>query len=55
MDKLVKAVSGKNVKKHLKAFQAIASANDNTRVSGTRGFDASATTWPASCATPGTT
>ncbi|MEV5502162.1 M28 family metallopeptidase [Nonomuraea fuscirosea] len=41
VDKLVKAVSGKNVKKHLKAFQAIASANDNTRVSGTRGFDAS--------------
>ncbi|MEO3789123.1 M28 family metallopeptidase [Nonomuraea sp. B10E15] len=39
--KLVKAVSGKNVKKHLRAFQAIAGANDGTRVSGTRGFDAS--------------
>ncbi|GAB2910770.1 M28 family metallopeptidase [Nonomuraea sp. NPDC052634] len=39
--KLVKAVSGKNVKKHLREFQAIADANDGTRVSGTRGFDAS--------------
>ncbi|SDH05022.1 M28 family metallopeptidase [Nonomuraea jiangxiensis] len=39
--KLVKAVSGKNVKKHLKALQAIAKANGGTRVSGTRGFDAS--------------
>ncbi|GAA3141264.1 MULTISPECIES: M28 family metallopeptidase [Nonomuraea] len=41
VEKLVKAVSGKNVKKHLKAFQAIADANNGTRVSGTRGFDAS--------------
>ncbi|TMR24417.1 M20/M25/M40 family metallo-hydrolase [Nonomuraea turkmeniaca] len=39
--KLVEAVSGKNVKKHLSAFQAIADANGGTRVSGTPGFDAS--------------
>ncbi|MGW0807342.1 M28 family metallopeptidase [Nonomuraea sp. NPDC002799] len=39
--KLVKAVSGKNVKKHLSALQAIAKANGGTRVSGTPGFDAS--------------
>ncbi|WP_336204336.1 M28 family metallopeptidase [Nonomuraea sp. LPB2021202275-12-8] len=39
--KLVKAVSGKNVNTHLKVFQAIANAHDGTRVSGTRGFDAS--------------
>jgi len=39
--KLVKAVSGENVKKHLSALQAIATANDGTRVSGTPGFDAS--------------
>ena len=39
--KLVKDVSGKNVKKHLKAFQAIADAHNGTRVSGTSGFDAS--------------
>ncbi|MEU6728147.1 M28 family metallopeptidase [Nonomuraea wenchangensis] len=39
--KLVKDVTGKNVKKHLKAFQAIADANDGTRVSGSAGFDAS--------------
>ncbi|GAA4557332.1 M28 family metallopeptidase [Planotetraspora kaengkrachanensis] len=39
--KLVKAVSGKNVKKHLQAFQAIADRNGGTRVSGTPGFDAS--------------
>ncbi|MEV0614106.1 M28 family metallopeptidase [Nonomuraea sp. NPDC050404] len=38
---LVKAVSGKNVKKHLWALQAIAKLNDDTRVSGTRGFDLS--------------
>ncbi len=38
---LVKAVSGKNVTKHLKAFQQIAKANDDTRVSGTRGYDLS--------------
>ncbi|GGO83326.1 M28 family metallopeptidase [Nonomuraea cavernae] len=39
--KLVKAVSGKHVKQHLRAFQAIANANNGTRVSGTPGFDAS--------------
>ncbi|MFC4113197.1 M28 family metallopeptidase [Nonomuraea zeae] len=39
--KLVKDVSGKNVKKHLQALQAIAKANGGTRVSGTPGFDAS--------------
>ncbi|MFB4277599.1 M28 family metallopeptidase [Nonomuraea sp. MTCD27] len=39
--KLVQAVSGKNVKKHLYALQAIANANGGTRVSGTPGFDAS--------------
>ncbi|MEU6715565.1 M28 family metallopeptidase [Nonomuraea sp. NPDC046802] len=39
--KLVKAVSGKNVKKHLRALEAIAGANGGTRVSGTPGFDAS--------------
>ncbi|MBF8191260.1 M20/M25/M40 family metallo-hydrolase [Nonomuraea sp. K274] len=39
--KLVKAVSGKNVKKHLTALQAIATANGGTRVSGTPGYDAS--------------
>ena len=39
--KLVKAVSGKNVKKHLQVLQAIAKIHDNTRVSGTAGFDAS--------------
>ncbi|NJP98196.1 M20/M25/M40 family metallo-hydrolase [Nonomuraea sp. FMUSA5-5] len=39
--KLVKAVSGKNVKKHLWALQAIAKAHGGTRVSGTPGFDAS--------------
>ncbi|MFI7706907.1 M28 family metallopeptidase [Nonomuraea sp. NPDC049480] len=39
--KLVKAVSGKNVKTHLWALQVIAKLNDNTRVSGTRGFDMS--------------
>ncbi|PZG12475.1 M28 family metallopeptidase, partial [Nonomuraea aridisoli] len=39
--KLVKAVKGENVKKHLKALQAIATANDGTRVSGTPGYDAS--------------
>ncbi|MCK2220104.1 M28 family metallopeptidase [Actinomadura sp. ATCC 31491] len=39
--KLVKDVSGKNVKKHLKAFQAIADANGGTRVSSSPGFDAS--------------
>ncbi|MFI7455608.1 M20/M25/M40 family metallo-hydrolase [Nonomuraea sp. NPDC049714] len=38
---LVKAVSGKNVNKHLKVLQAIAKVNDDTRVSGTRGFDLS--------------
>ncbi|GAA2205451.1 aminopeptidase PaaP [Nonomuraea monospora] len=41
VQKLVKAVSGKNVKKHLRALQAIANANGGTRVSGTPGFDAS--------------
>ncbi|SDJ28283.1 aminopeptidase Y [Nonomuraea maritima] len=39
--KLVKAVSGKNVKKHLKALQAIADANGGNRVAGSPGFDAS--------------
>ncbi|MEU8250740.1 M28 family metallopeptidase [Nonomuraea sp. NPDC048916] len=39
--KLVEAVSGKHVKKHLQTFQAIANANNGTRVSGTPGFDAS--------------
>ncbi|GAA3685683.1 aminopeptidase PaaP [Nonomuraea antimicrobica] len=39
--KLVKEVSGKNVKKHLQALQSIANANNGTRVSGTPGFDAS--------------
>ncbi|MCF6472339.1 M28 family peptidase [Nonomuraea sp. MG754425] len=39
--KLVKAVTGKNVKKHLRALQSIADANGGTRVSGTSGFDAS--------------
>jgi aminopeptidase Y len=38
---LVKAVSGKKVMTHLKAFQAIADSNGGTRVSGTPGFDAS--------------
>jgi aminopeptidase Y len=38
---LVKAVSGKNVTKHLQVLQAIAKVNTNTRVSGTRGFDLS--------------
>ncbi|MGN9781612.1 M28 family metallopeptidase [Nonomuraea sp. ZG12] len=38
---LVQAVSGKNVNKHLKVLQAIAKVNDDTRVSGTRGFDLS--------------
>ncbi|MEV0823002.1 M28 family metallopeptidase [Nonomuraea rubra] len=41
VQKLVKAVAGKNVKKHLRALQAIASAHGGTRVSGTPGFDAS--------------
>ncbi|MFI6709165.1 M28 family metallopeptidase [Nonomuraea sp. NPDC050478] len=41
VSKIVKAVSGKNVKKHLKVFQAIADRFDGTRVSGTRGYDAS--------------
>ncbi|MFD0478893.1 hypothetical protein ACFQ0B_69970 [Nonomuraea thailandensis] len=41
VQKLVKAVSGKNVKKHLWALQAIANAHGGTRVSGTPGFDAS--------------
>ncbi|TYB66017.1 M20/M25/M40 family metallo-hydrolase [Nonomuraea sp. PA05] len=41
VQKLVKAVSGKNVKRHLWALQAIANANGGTRVSGTPGFDAS--------------
>ncbi|MEV0380379.1 M28 family metallopeptidase [Nonomuraea sp. NPDC050643] len=39
--KLVKDVSGPNVKKHLYALQSIARLNDGTRVSGTSGFDAS--------------
>ncbi|MGI5270199.1 M28 family metallopeptidase [Nonomuraea sp. CA-218870] len=39
--KIVKAVSGKNVKNHLRVFQAIADRFDGTRVSGTRGYDAS--------------
>lgn len=39
--KIVKAVSGKKVKNHLKVFQAIAKLHGGTRVSGTRGYDAS--------------
>ena len=36
------AVAAKNIQDHLKAFQAIADANDDTRASGTPGYDASA-------------
>ncbi|MGV9305423.1 M28 family metallopeptidase [Nonomuraea sp. NPDC003727] len=39
--KLVKAVDGRNVKKHLKVLDLIAKANGNTRVDGTRGFELS--------------
>lgn len=38
---LVKQVSGKNVNKHLKAFQAIADANGGNRAAGSPGYDAS--------------
>ncbi|MEU7895337.1 M28 family metallopeptidase [Nonomuraea sp. NPDC049152] len=38
---LVKQVKGANVKKHLDAFQAIATANGGTRAAGTPGYDAS--------------
>src|SRR5690606_890734 len=41
VSKIVKAVSGKNVKKHLKHFEKIAKRHGNTRVSGTRGYDES--------------
>ncbi|MBB3730167.1 M28 family metallopeptidase [Nonomuraea dietziae] len=39
--KLVKAVNGKNVKRHLKVLDLIAKANGNTRVDGTRGYELS--------------
>ncbi|MFI0353108.1 M28 family peptidase [Actinomadura sp. 9N407] len=38
---LVKRVTGKNVNKHLKAFQAIADANGGNRAAGSPGYDAS--------------
>jgi Zn-dependent M28 family amino/carboxypeptidase len=38
---LVKQVSGANVDKHLRAFQAIADANGGNRAAGTPGYDAS--------------
>jgi aminopeptidase Y len=38
---LVKQVKGSNVKKHLDALQAIATANGGTRAAGTPGYDAS--------------
>ncbi|MFD1932745.1 MULTISPECIES: M28 family metallopeptidase [Nonomuraea] len=38
---LVKQVKGANVKKHLDAFQSIATANGGTRAAGTSGYDAS--------------
>ncbi|RJL32717.1 M28 family metallopeptidase [Bailinhaonella thermotolerans] len=38
---LVKKVKGENVKKHLEAFQAIATANGGNRAAGTPGYDAS--------------
>ncbi|GAA0946954.1 M28 family metallopeptidase [Nonomuraea longicatena] len=38
---LVKRVKGTNVKKHLDAFQAIATANGGNRAAGTAGYDAS--------------
>ncbi|GAA1604229.1 aminopeptidase PaaP [Kribbella sancticallisti] len=38
---LVKQVDGKNVQKHLNAFQAIADANGGNRSVGTSGYDAS--------------
>ncbi|MFB4314749.1 M28 family metallopeptidase [Actinomadura sp. 21ATH] len=38
---LVKQVSGKNVEKHLRAFQSIADANGGNRAAGTSGYDAS--------------
>src|SRR5262245_8535384 len=39
--KAVKQVSGANVKRHLDALQAIATANGGTRATGTPGYDAS--------------
>ncbi|MEV2272092.1 M28 family metallopeptidase [Nonomuraea africana] len=38
---LVKQVKGANVKKHLDAFQSIATANGGNRAAGTSGYDAS--------------
>jgi aminopeptidase Y len=38
---MVKAVKGSNVNKHLKALQAIGTANGGTRAAGTPGYDAS--------------
>lgn len=40
--KLTQAVSAEGIVEHLQAFQAIADANGNTRVSGSEGYDQSA-------------
>ncbi|TDD14634.1 M20/M25/M40 family metallo-hydrolase [Nonomuraea diastatica] len=40
-DLLVKKVKGANVEEHLRAFQAIATANGGNRAAGTTGYDAS--------------
>jgi Zn-dependent M28 family amino/carboxypeptidase len=41
-DKLLECVTVDGAMRHLEAFQAIADANDDTRASGTSGYDASA-------------